>query len=79
MLDDLRSGLDDSFEDDESEVNSPFNFDELISEQEEASTAKDGKFLGMTAGERAFLSVMVFLVVLVFGIAILAVTGRIVF
>lgn len=39
----------------------------------------DDKFLGMTAGERAFLSVMLFLCVAVLGVGLLIATGRIVF
>mgnify|MGYP001553161346 CR=1 FL=1 len=35
------------------------------------------KFLGMTAGERAFVSMTLFVVVLVLGIGILAFTGRV--
>ena len=77
MLDDLRSTLDDEYSDsnDQPEVDLPINFDEIEARQQQAKPPK--KFLGMTAGERAFLSIIVFCIVLVFGIAILAVTGRI--
>lgn len=44
-----------------------------------AQQATNGKFLGMTAGERAFLSVMLFLCVSVLGLGLLIATGRIVF
>jgi uncharacterized protein HemX len=41
------------------------------------STQAEPKFLGMTAGERAFVSMTLFVVVLVLGIGILAFTGRV--
>ena len=45
-----------------------------------ASASPSGsKFLGMTAGERALLSVLIFFCVLILGIAILLITGRIAF
>lgn len=79
MLDDLRSNLDDDFNDnDEQEIpDLPIDFDEIEAQQQ--ASKPERKFLGMTAGERAFLSIMVFCIVLVFGIAVLAVTGRITF
>jgi hypothetical protein len=46
--------------------------------EDEPQAQGDGKFLGMTAGERAFLSVMLFLNVLVLGAGLLIATGRIV-
>jgi hypothetical protein len=46
--------------------------------EDEPVAQSDGKFLGMTAGERAFLSVMLFLNVLVLGAGLLIATGRIV-
>lgn len=36
----------------------------------------DGKILGLTAGQRAFLSVIMFFIILLFGLALLIVTGR---
>lgn len=75
MLDDLRSDFDDSDEQELPDI--PIDFDEIEAQQQAAKPER--KFLGMTAGERAFLSVMIFSIVLVFGIAILAVTGRISF
>ena len=74
-MDDLRSIVDD---DDKQE----FSFDDLgmeIAADGERAEAKDPKFLGLTAGERAFLSVVLFLNVLVIGVGLLVVTGRIVF
>lgn len=41
------------------------------------NSAANAKFLGMSAGERAFLSAMLFFNVLVLGILLLIVTGRI--
>lgn len=75
MLDDFRSSLEDEFEEEEKELDIPINFDEIEAQQQ--VTEPERKFLGMTAGERAFLAIIVFLIVLVFAIAILAVTGRI--
>lgn len=42
-----------------------------------ASSSRSGKFLGMTAGERALVSVLLFFAVLILGIALLLATGRI--
>ena len=69
MLDDLRR-LDDNelpFDDDE---------DEVVVEGE---GGEERRFLGMTAVERMFLSIFLFLNVTVIGIALLLVTRRIVF
>ena len=77
MLDDLRNSIDDDFGDDEEEqLDLPINFDEIEAQQARYAPPKRG-FLGMTAGERAFLSVMLFVIVLVLGAAVLALTGRI--
>lgn len=38
---------------------------------------KSNKFLGMTAAQRAFLSVILFFIVLLFGVSLLLATGRI--
>ena len=75
MLDDFRDEFDD-FEEEEQELNIPIDFDEIEAQQRAQQPPKRGLF-GMTAGERAFLSMMIFVIVLVFGAAILAVTGRI--
>ena len=78
MLDDLRSDFEDFGDSEEEQLpDLPIDFDEIEAQQQAAKPEK--KFLGMTAGERAFLSAMVFFIVLVFGVAILAVTGRIAF
>lgn len=71
MLDELRSSLDDDL-----------GFDDDLDESEGVDFGEDEdlapqRFLGMTAGERAFLSVMLFLNVLVLGVAVLVATGRI--
>ncbi len=78
MLDDLRNNLDDDYNsDDDIQADIPIDFDEIEAQQAQAIKKPETKFLGMTAGERAFLSMMIFFIVLIFGAAILAVTGRI--
>jgi|GEM_PF-1425316 len=77
MLDDLRNNLDDDFGNEEEQPDIPIDFDEIEAQQQAEQQGPPPKFLGMTAGERAFLSVMFFLIVCVFGAAILAITGRI--
>lgn len=52
--------------------------DEPVDLYEVPEPPRQRRFLGMTAGERAFLSVVVFLNVLILGAAILIATGRIV-
>jgi len=70
MLDDLRSSLDDDL-----------GFEDELDEEADAladdDSGEQSRFLGMTAGERAFLSVMMFLNVLILGVAVLVATGRI--
>lgn len=75
MLDDLRNTLGDD-EEEEQIADLPINFDEIVAQQEIVKKPPR-KILGMTAGERAFLAIIVFFIVLVFSFAILAVTGRI--
>ncbi len=73
MLDDLRrSTSDDSFdfEDDD---------DNVLSMREDAEEKVDRLFLGMTAVERMFLSLFLFMNVCVLGLAILLATKRLVF
>lgn len=67
MLDDLRQTDDDfnEFEDDSND------------EAEVRQTVTKRGFLGMTAAERMILSIMVFLLVTVFGVLVLLATGRI--
>ncbi len=69
MLDDLRQTEDDFSE-----------FDDEGGDEDDAevrqATAKRG-FLGLTAAERMVLSIMVFLLVTVFGMLILVATGRV--
>lgn len=77
MLDELRGSLDDDygFDDEESgDDGFPIDFD---NPDNELDAQAEKRFLGMTAGERAFLSVMFFLNVLVLGAAVLVATGRI--
>ncbi len=69
MLDDLRRSAsdeaDDSFEGEE------FDF------EAEIDRARSRRFLGMTAVERMFISIFLFLNVCILGLALLMVTGRI--
>lgn len=69
MLDDLRRSATDDFDDFENEddgfQDSPVEY------------SGGGLFLGMTAVERMFISIFLFLNVTVLGIALLLVTGRI--
>lgn len=66
------SGYDDIFGGDEAS-------DAVIGSRGASASSGGGKFLGMTAGERALLSVLIFFSVLIVGIAILLITGRIAF
>jgi hypothetical protein len=71
MLDDLRKdALANDFEEFEEED------DSLLREADTAATSK--RFLGMTAVERMFLSIFFFMNVVVFGLALLIATQRIV-
>ena len=73
MLDDLRRPNDaDDFEDQEEEDDG-FTF---VEDDEEVSKRL---FLGMTAVERMFLSIFLFMNVVVLGLAFLIVTGRMAF
>jgi hypothetical protein len=69
-IDDLRGSLDD---DDEAMPAST-----IIGEDDDPVAVSDGRFLGMTAGERAMLSVLLFLASLLLGAGVLIVTGRVV-
>jgi hypothetical protein len=44
---------------------------------EHPARPSDGKIFGLGAGERAFVSVVIFLIVIIFGVALLLATGRI--
>lgn len=66
-MDDFRSSLDN--DEDETPVTIVLDDDAPLD---------DGRFLGMNAGERAFLSVMLFLASLLLGAGVLIVTGRVV-
>lgn len=72
MLDDLRK---DALAHDFDELE---NQDDEVLVPERAST-DDGRFLGMTAVERMFLSIFFFMNVLVLGLALLVATQRIAF
>jgi hypothetical protein len=68
MLDELRK-------DDDS-----FDFEDDVSlESEEPEVHRERLFLGMTAVERMFIAVFIFLNVVVLGLAFLLATGRIAF
>jgi hypothetical protein len=68
MLDELRK-------DDDS-----FDFEDDVSlESDEPEVQRERLFLGMTAVERMFIAVFVFLNVVVLGLAFLLATGRIAF
>lgn len=69
MLDDLRQ-TDDDFNE--------FDDDAGDDEKEVRQSVTKRGFLGMTAAERMVLSIMVFLLVTVFGVLVLLATGRIV-
>ncbi|MFN8378781.1 MAG: hypothetical protein U0452_08930 [Anaerolineae bacterium] len=70
MLDDLRKSTGEAAYDEPDETDFP-----VIAEPE----GSDRKFLGMTAVERMFLAIFVFLNVVVLGTALLLFTGRLVF
>ncbi len=73
MLDDLRKGtMDDDFDDADDD-----GADFVIVEGDDEVSKR--LFLGMTAVERMFLSIFLFMNVVVLGLAFLVVTGRIVF
>jgi hypothetical protein len=72
MLDDLRKSAaenDFDFEED----------DDAFAVEEDAEHKVDKLFLGMTAVERMFLTIFLFMNVCVLGIALLLATGRLVF
>ncbi|QPC81586.1 hypothetical protein G4Y79_18095 [Phototrophicus methaneseepsis] len=71
MLDDFRRDLDS--DDDEFD----FLAEGLDIEEEQPIIIRRRRFMGMTAAQRAFLSVILFLNVLVLGLGLLVVTQRI--
>ena len=77
MLDDLRRSTsdDDELYDDLDEGSG----DEFSAYEPDIRRGGDGRFLGMTAVERMFLSIFLFMNVLVLGLAILLATNRISF
>lgn len=77
-LNDLRNLVDD---DDMGNDMPDAALEAIVAQQTAASQAAaqprgDGRILGMTAGQRAFVSVVVFFNVLLIGMALLLVTGR---
>lgn len=72
MLDDLRQhNLEDDFDSAEDH--------DLFVEEEAAARRPERPFLGMTAVERMFLSIFVFMTSVVLGLAFLVATNRIAF
>jgi hypothetical protein len=71
MLDDLRRSNDDD----------GFEFDDDIGLEitDEPEVKGERRFLGMTAVERMFIAMFLFMNVAIIGIALLIVTGRLVF
>jgi hypothetical protein len=73
MLDDLRRSNDDD----------GFEFDDdiglEITDEPEVKSERERRFLGMTAVERMFIAMFLFMNVAIIGIALLIVTGRLVF
>jgi hypothetical protein len=74
--DDLRSSFADDDDNDAGRI--AVNTDDFFSDEAPRIESGDQRFLGMSAGERALISVMIFFVVLILGIAVLVVTDRIV-
>lgn len=70
MLDDLRRGTSEGGYQEAEDFAFPAFEEEVV---------RDRKFLGMTAVERMFLSIFIFLNVVVIGLALLVFTGRLVF
>lgn len=70
MLDDLRRGTGEGGYQEGEDYTFPAIEEEAV---------RDRKFLGMTAIERMFLSIFIFLNVIVIGLALLIFTGRLVF
>ncbi len=79
MLDDLRDSAGEvDFDEFEEEGDSfeDFDFEGQVLE-EDGGSATEKRFLGMTAVERMFIAVFLFLNVTVIGLALLIATGRI--
>ena len=74
MLDDLRRAAGDDFDDSSHENIFDADRNNVITEEK-----VDRVFLGMTAVERMFLSIFLFMCVGVLGLALLIATGRIAF
>lgn len=69
MLDDLRRSASDEVQD--------FERDKDDFDDDSVAGSRQRKFLGMTAVERMFISIFLFLNVLILGIALLLVTNKI--
>lgn len=70
-------------EDEETSLEALFGDDDVRGEvidnessRETTTSADDGKLLGMNAGERAFVSVLLFFSVVLVGVGLLLATGR---
>lgn len=78
--DDVRSILGDEDESEGYTFGDDFDFPVGVEIEGEAAPQRaPSKFLGMSAGERAFLSVILFFNVLIMGAALLFITGRLQF
>ncbi len=78
MLGDLRRAAEEG-EIEEIDDSDDFPIDIDFGEGDDERAAGDGRWLGMTAGERALLSLFLFMNVTVLGLALLVVTGRLQF
>lgn len=78
-FDDLRKSIEEGDSDQDGDDDFPINFDASGDDDDEAARARQREpFLGLTAGQRALLAVILFLNVFVIGVGLLIVTGRIV-
>lgn len=73
MLDDLRKSTSD---DDDLFSDLQETDEDIIDTDDEIEPRAESQFLGMTAVERMFLSIFLFMNVLVLGLALLLATGR---
>lgn len=79
MLGDLRKAAEASEIEEFDDSDDEFPVDIDFGEDEDDRPVGDGRWLGMTAGERALLSLFLFMNVTVLGLALLVVTGRLQF
>lgn len=70
-----QSSLRDLLSDDDERSQAQIRAQERI--QAQNRSRNDGRIFGLSAGQRAFLSVLIFLNVLIIGMALMVITGRI--